>query len=77
MSLCTGVKDLEGTRQGTYFSIGSGEALEGMKLCGAHVELGDAGSSSSLSGVGIKEQGFSHTELPSQGCKRKNTFLNV
>lgn len=60
-----------------HFNIGSGEALEGMKLCSPHVELGDAGSPSSLSGVGMKEQGFSHTELSFHGCKRKKTFLNI
>lgn len=56
---------------GAYLSTGSGEARAGRMLWGLLAGLGYTGSSSSLSGVGIKEQGSSQAGSPSQGWKGK------
>lgn len=58
-----------------YFSTGRGEARAGLPLWGWRVEFGYISSSSSLSGVGIREQGLSHTGSLSQGWKGETRLM--
>lgn len=60
-----------GRRAGTHFSRGRGEALGGLAPGGLCAEMGYTSSLSSLSGVGIREHGFSQAALPAHGWEGK------